>query len=177
MRYLTLLILFLTSASLHALDLKLPFNSKNEFLPVQEAFQFSFSPKENNQIEVMWDIADGYYLYQHQFKLVDQSELNSQIHFAPFSQGLDKTDPYFGDVIVYRDQFKATLVYDENLPAGTLIKTQVKYQGCADKGLCYPPQSLPIEVTVTNSQAQSAISPTLSLDPALPAPSQNQRNH
>ncbi|KJZ14450.1 hypothetical protein TW85_08935 [Marinomonas sp. S3726] len=172
MRYLTLLILFLTSASLHALDLKLPFNSKNEFLPVQEAFQFSFSPKENNQVEVMWDIADGYYLYQHQFKLVDQSELNSQIRFEPFSQGLDKTDPYFGDVIVYRDKFKATLVYDENLPAGTLIKTQVKYQGCADKGLCYPPQSLPIEVTVTNSQATPSISPVLSLDPALPAPSQ-----
>ena len=100
MRYLTLLILFLTSVSLHALDLKLPFNTQTEFLPVQEAFQFSFSPKDNKQVELVWDIADGYYLYQHQFKVVDNTEPSSNIHFAPFTKGKKKKDPYFGDVIV-----------------------------------------------------------------------------
>jgi len=173
MRYLTLLILFLTSASLHALDLKLPFNTKTEFLPVQEAFQFSFTPKDINQVELVWDIADGYYLYQHQFKVIDKTEPSSNIHFAPFIQGKKKKDPYFGDVVVYRDQFKAQLIYDKNLPTGTLIKAIIKYQGCADKGLCYPPQSLPIEVTVTAPSKLSLATPTL--DSKLPAPSQTNQ--
>jgi len=173
MRYLTLLILFLTSASLHALDLKLPFSTKTEFLPVQEAFQFSFNPKDNNQVELIWDIADGYYLYQHQFKVIDKTEPSSKIHFAPFTQGEKKKDPYFGDVVVYRDQFKAQLIYDENLATGTLIKAIIKYQGCADKGLCYPPQSLPIEVTVTAPSKLTLAAPTL--DSKLPAPSQTNQ--
>ena len=173
MRYLTLLILFLTSASLHALDLKLPFNAKNEFLPVQEAFQFSFNPKESNQVELIWDIADGYYLYQHQFKVIDKSEQPSQIRFAPLAQGKKKNDPYFGEVVVYRDQFKAQLIYDDNLPIGTLIKAIVKFQGCADKGLCYPPQSLPIDITVTASSSSSQLSKEV--ENTLPAPSQTNQ--
>lgn len=173
MRYLTLLILFLTSVSLHALDLKLPFNTKTEFLPVQDAFQFSFNPKDNKQVELIWDIADGYYLYQHQFKVIDKTEPSSNIHFAPFSKGKKKKDPYFGDVIVYRDQFKTQLIYDKNLPTGTLIKAIVKFQGCADKGLCYPPQSLPIEITVTASSSPPL--PNSTLNSQLPAPSQTNQ--
>lgn len=174
MRYLTLLILFLTSASLHALDLKLPFSNKTEFLPVQQAFQFSFSPKENNQVELVWDIAEGYYLYQHQFKVIDKSEHASEIQFAPFSQGKKKNDPYFGDVIVYRDQFKAQLHYSDNLAAGSLIKAIIKFQGCADKGLCYPPQSLPIEISVADKSSNTtSIKPQETQNTlSLPAPSQ-----
>lgn len=173
MRYLTFFILFLTSVSLHALDLKLPFSTKTEFLPVQEAFQFGFSPQKNNQVDLVWDIADGYYLYQHQFKVIDKNDTNSNIRFAPFPEGEKKNDPYFGDVIVYRDQFKAQIIYDETLPAGTLIQAIVKFQGCADKGLCYPPQSLPIEITVTNSINKSSdLQQGAGLNKALPAPSQ-----
>ena len=176
MRYLTLLILFLTSASLHALDLKLPFNTKTEFLPVQEAFQFSFSPKENNQVELNWAIAEGYYLYQHQFKVIDKSEQASQIRFAPFAKGKDKNDPYFGDVIVYREQFTAQLIYDENINEGSLIKALIKFQGCADKGLCYPPQTLPIEFKVPPKSAPPVTdSFTATQKQALPTQSQTNK--
>lgn len=172
MRYLTLLILFLTSTSLHALDLKLPFSAKTAFLPVQEAFQFSFTPKDTNKIELVWDIAEGYYLYQHQFKVIDKSDTPSQIEFSPFIAGEKKNDPYFGDVIVYRDQFKTELIYDKDLNEGSLIKAVIKYQGCADKGLCYPPQSLPIEVSVPKFKQVSTNAP---LETKLPAPSQTNQ--
>ncbi|TBR40926.1 protein-disulfide reductase DsbD [Marinomonas agarivorans] len=151
MRYLVLLFLCFTGISSQAFEFKLPFNNDTEFLPVTQAFSFSFTPKDDNTVELTWDIAEGYYLYQHQFSVTQTNSSNTgntNIHFAPFAKGIEKTDPYFGDVIVYRDQFNATVVYDAVSP-GTEIAFNITYQGCADRGLCYPPQTLPLKVVST----------------------------
>ena len=117
-----------------------------EFLPVDEAFQLSVSAPKDGKLTATWQINEGYYLYQEQFAL--SGEHSDKLHFSPFPEGEAKQDPYYGEVIVYRDQFSLPIYYDINLPPGTQVNAILSYQGCADKGLCYAPQKLPIQFTV-----------------------------
>ncbi|NLQ18387.1 protein-disulfide reductase DsbD [Marinomonas sp. M1K-6] len=117
-----------------------------EFLPVAQAFQLSISSAKEGQFVAKWQISDGYYLYQEQFNL--SGEHADKLHFSPFPAGEAKEDPYYGDVIVYRDQFTLPIYYDINLAPGTQVNAILSYQGCADKGLCYAPQTMPIQFIV-----------------------------
>lgn len=176
MRYVVLFFLCLMSLSSQALDFKLPFKNNLEFLPVTEAFPFSFTPSEDNTVELTWEIAEGYYLYQHQLNVTETSDTNANIRFASLPTAIEKYDEYFGDVLVYRQQLKTKLIYDA-VPAGTEISFNLTFQGCADRGLCYPPQTLPLQVVTTAAPisnahtAESKVS-NKTTQQDLPAPSQ-----
>lgn len=120
--------------------------SAPEFLPVDQAFQLSISTPKDGKLTATWQIQDGYYLYQEQFSL--SGEQAHKLHFSPFPTGESQQDPYYGDVIVYRDQLSLPIYYDITLTPGTEINAILTYQGCADKGLCYAPQAMPIQFTV-----------------------------
>ncbi|MFT2109677.1 protein-disulfide reductase DsbD [Marinomonas sp. 2405UD68-3] len=150
MRFIFTIILLCIASVVQAFDVKLPFSSQQPtFLNVNQAFQLSISAPKDGAIRATWIVADGYYLYQHQFKLKGKD--SDTLSFAPFSKGEAKHDAYFGDVIVYRDRFTAEIQYDTSLPEGHLIQASLGYQGCADKGLCYPPQLEPFEFPVPAS--------------------------
>ena len=117
-----------------------------DFLPVDQAFQFYLSEPEDGKIVATWQIHDGYYLYQEQFGLSGQD--SDKLHFSPFPAGKVKQDPYFGEVTVYRNQVILPIYYDINLPVGSQINAILSYQGCADRGLCYAPQKIPVDFTV-----------------------------
>ncbi|WP_394178680.1 protein-disulfide reductase DsbD [Marinomonas posidonica] len=117
-----------------------------QFLPVEQAFQLSVSAPVEGQFSAQWDIADGYYLYQQRFSISGPQA--NHLYFAPFPTGQDHEDEYYGKVIIYRQQVRLPIYYDIQLPAGTPIQATLNYQGCADQGLCYPPQTVPIQFTV-----------------------------
>ncbi|MEX2488891.1 MAG: protein-disulfide reductase DsbD domain-containing protein [Pseudomonadales bacterium] len=111
---------------------------KPEFLPVDEAFKLTAS-RENNTIELRWQVSPGYYLYRHRLSF-DATE--AELGKPEISPGLDKHDEYFGDVEVYYDELVVRLpIISAEDGAVELV---VGYQGCADAGLCYPPQEKPI---------------------------------
>jgi thioredoxin:protein disulfide reductase len=120
--------------------------SEPDFLPVEQAFQLSISAPKDGQFIAKWQISDGYYLYQEQFSLSGTQA--DKVHFSPFPAGEAKEDAYYGKVTVYRNQLILPIYYDINLPVGTEINAILSYQGCADKGLCYAPQKMPIQFTV-----------------------------
>lgn len=120
--------------------------SEPDFLPVDQAFQLSVSAPKEGKLTATWQINDGYYLYQEQFAL--SGEHSDKLHFSPFPAGTPKQDPYYGEVIIYRDQFTVPIYYDIKLAPGTQVNAVLSYQGCADKGLCYAPQKMPIQFTV-----------------------------
>ena len=111
---------------------------QNKFLPVREAYRLDGAVTGDGQLRLYWQIAEGYYLYQHMFKvrLADGfTPTNLSIDFPP---ALDKTDEFFGNVSVYYDEADLTV----SLPNGEARLTlAVTYQGCADAGLCYPPDT------------------------------------
>jgi thiol:disulfide interchange protein DsbD len=116
------------------------FSNDDEFLKVDQAFSFNFFQKDN-QLEVSFDIAPEYYLYRHQFKFKGK---NASFTPVLLPEGIDHEDEFFGIQKVFTEQlsFKINL---EQVSSDATIK--VTYQGCAEKGLCYPPTSKVIELS------------------------------
>ncbi|MDF1640301.1 protein-disulfide reductase DsbD [Thalassolituus oleivorans] len=159
---LAVLCLAMTSSLGHAglLDAFTDKNADAEFLPVGQAFPLSTS-SSNGTITAEWRNADGYYLYKHRIYL-QQGDI--KLEPDSYSQaGKAKQDEAFGEVIAFYHDLEVT--FDtQSLNAGTAI---LHYQGCADAGLCYPPQRENVEVIAPQSAAQQAIT-TSTIQPAMP---------
>lgn len=103
-----------------------------QFLDVDQAFAFDFNQKDDSLI-ITFDIADGYYLYKKQFKFVTKQ---ADIGSASFPQGVMIEDEFFGESEVFYKSVSFSLPIDYAERDGVV---KVRYQGCADAGLCYPP--------------------------------------
>ncbi|MBA1272005.1 protein-disulfide reductase DsbD [Stutzerimonas azotifigens] len=113
-------------------------NNSADFLPVREAFRLTLVEAAPEQITLRFVAADGYYLYRHRLNFATSTE-GVTLGEPVLPEGVHKTDEYFGDVEVYYG------VLDVQLPITNAqnrpFTLQVGYQGCADKGLCYPPET------------------------------------
>ena len=151
--------MFLLSAS-NLFAAELP-DTKQEFLAPDQAFKMSVSSLGNKQVQITWNISSGYYLYMGMFEFSTDVETTNIIN-AEMPDGLKKKDEFFGDVDVYYQSTYAKLTFDNISENTNLI---IKYQGCADAGLCYPPikktislnefssnKSVFIKTSITNSQ-------------------------
>ena len=110
---------------------------QTQFLPVDEAYQLTLIADGDQRLLLQWVIAPEYYLYRHAFEAKASDSEGSIGANLVVPEGLAKTDEFFGDVEVYYDTVEATVALE-----GTTELAQVKvtYQGCADAGLCYPPE-------------------------------------
>lgn len=108
------------------------------FLPVREAFQLSQVEAPEGMIGVRFVAAEGYYLYRHRLQFTTEP---GGITLGPpqLPEGQHKRDEYFGDVEVYHNVVDVTL--PRPATASQAFTLVVTYQGCADKGLCYPPET------------------------------------
>lgn len=127
-----------------------PLNNSSDFLPVHEAFKLSLVDHDTQGATLRFVAAEGYYLYRHRFSFtVEPAELMSGEALLP--AGEPKHDEFFGDVEVYYGVLDIRLPLDN--PDNRPLRLQVGYQGCADKGLCYPPETEQIELGVVASVA------------------------
>lgn len=108
-----------------------------DFLPVTSAFKISAVQTEDAVI-VRFDAAAGYYLYQSKLSFTAKGRAAGITH-PLLPAGEVKLDPYFGDVIIYRGLTEVRL--PRNTVPSSGFELVVWYQGCAEKGLCYPPAS------------------------------------
>lgn len=110
---------------------------QSDFLPVDQAFQFS-AVKVGDKVQLNWQIAEGYYLYHHTLA-VKEGKTQKDLSLEVQSKSSPYQDPYFGEVEIYKDQLVALVSPTEN-------EIEVFYQGCTD-GLCYPPQNQLLDIT------------------------------
>ncbi|EJL93869.1 thiol:disulfide interchange protein [Pseudomonas sp. GM102] len=111
-------------------------NNSADFLPVREAFQLSLVESTPQSIKLRFVATEGYYLYRHRFQFrAEPADIG--LGAAQLPKGEQKHDEYFGDVEVYHG------ILDIELPRtdSRAFTLAVTYQGCADKGLCYPPET------------------------------------
>lgn len=120
------------------------------FLPPGQAFMFS-SRAVPGGVELHWKIADGYYLYKRQFKIVPKAGSLGKVNFP---RGSVKSDPNFGQVVVYYHQVTLRVPVAKT-PASGPVKFDVIYQGCAESGLCYAPMHRTVSLQVPPSGAAS----------------------
>ena len=108
------------------------FSQEPEFLDVEQAFAFDFKQKDST-LTLTFAIADGYYLYKKQFKYVAK---DAAIGEAIYPKGVIIEDEFYGKSEVFYNSVSITLPLEEASSDGVV---KVRYQGCADAGLCYPP--------------------------------------
>ena len=119
---------------------------QDKLLPGDQAFQFFASVKDANTLHVNWMIADGYYLYKEKTKLSLLNNPSTQLGAITLPQGTPYHDESFGQVEIFHNElsFDVPLIRTDKKPHS--ITLLVKYQGCADRGVCYPPMESTIEL-------------------------------
>lgn len=100
-------------------------------LTAEQAFQLLPPTRHGDTVQLEWSIAPGYFLYRDRIQVrAGDRPVTLKL---PAAQRYD--EPGAGTVQIYRDDLKLRL----RAPAGTVL--QVRYQGCSDQGICYPPQT------------------------------------
>lgn len=120
-----------------------PLNNSSDFLPVREAFKLSLVSSDTQSVTLRFVAAEGYYLYRHRLNF-SVEPAGFDLGEAQLPAGKAKHDEFFGDVEVYYGVLDVRLPLDN--PDNRPLRLQVGYQGCADKGLCYPPETEYIEI-------------------------------
>ncbi len=113
----------------------------DDFLQVDQAFAYSNDVVDGNRIHVRWDIAKGYYLYRDKFTFELQDADGVRIGDISLPRGEKKVDQAFGETEVYHDKVEFELPLQRTNLAATPVTLVANYQGCAEKGFCYPPQT------------------------------------
>src|SRR5690606_38323761 len=110
---------------------------EDDLLPVDEAFVLSARATSAGRIALEWKIADGYYLYRHRTRAVAADD--STLGALELPRGEQHEDEFFGRVETYRQRLAGSLPVQA--ADGGKVMLKVSYQGCADIGVCYPPQT------------------------------------
>jgi len=125
-------------------------NNSQDFLPVDQAFRLDLVEADKDNLRLRFVNADGYYLYKHRFAFTsDHPDVSIGTPKWPAAE--PKTDEFFGDVEVFYGITDLLLPIDN--PRDIPFTLQVSYQGCADLGLCYPPEIRNIQIGNTPATA------------------------
>ncbi len=109
-----------------------------DILKPEEAFRYALSASDD-AVEVRWQIEPGHYLYKQRmgYRSLSDGLLLGEPQLPP---GKPYEDEFFGRMEVYRDEVRVRLPIISRDPGIQTAKLEIRSQGCADIGLCYPPQ-------------------------------------
>jgi thiol:disulfide interchange protein DsbD len=131
--------------------------TQDEFLHPDEAFQVTASADGADRVRIEWAVHEGYYLYKSRIK-VESSSPHAQLGTPLLPTGETKTDEYFGTQEVYHQDVVATVPVARSGSGAVELALDVTYQGCADAGLCYPPITKTLNVTLPDPVSAAASS-------------------
>jgi thiol:disulfide interchange protein DsbD len=115
------------------------FGFGEELLPPEEAFALTVEVTDGDTLVARWAVADGYYMYRDRTRFESET---AGIRFGPalFPQGVIKDDEFFGRVETYRHELQVSAPILRTATAPERLVVTIHHQGCADIGVCYPPQ-------------------------------------
>ncbi len=130
--------------------------ASGDFLPVDEVFVPVLSALDGNTVEIAIRVLPGYYLYRDKItaKTVSNRVQFGQLELPP---GEKKFDEWFGEMQVYHQDVFAVLPLARATPDAVDLELELGYQGCADGGICYPPVSKTLRVSLPAATAVSAL--------------------
>jgi thiol:disulfide interchange protein DsbD len=147
------LILLLCSTSAFAGLFDAP--GRSNFIPADQAFVFDFQQNQHD-LSLNWQVKDGYYLYRKQVSI---TPANAKIGEPQLPAGEWHEDEFYGKSEIYRHQLVVPVSVNQADKGATLTVT---YQGCADAGFCYPPETkiVPLSEVAAAAAAQPAAPPS-----------------
>ncbi len=160
----TLLLLTGTGVTLQA--------QEEELLPPEQAFALTAWMQDNSVI-AEYRIAPGYYMYRERFAFeIEASDTPARFGAASMPPGKIMEDEFFGKMETYRDRVRIELPVVFDAAAATELRLKAVSQGCADIGVCYPPQKQALALQVASSDVVQPV-PWVAENPAPEASSQN----
>jgi thiol:disulfide interchange protein DsbD len=129
-----------------ALALAAPPAAAVELLPPHEAFVLSARALDASTLEARFNVVDGYYLYRDKLHFSVSSPVAMAMK-PELPHGKLKHDEFFGDSETYRGLVVVRLPLAA-AEGGRTVTLVTESQGCADAGICYPPQRQTLEVSV-----------------------------
>jgi Thiol:disulfide interchange protein len=144
------LILLLCSTSAFAGLFDAP--GRSNFIPADQAFVFDFQQNQHD-LNLTWQVKEGYYLYRKQVSITP-----AQAHVGPLQlpAGEWHEDEFYGKSEIYRQSLSVPVTVNQADKGATLTVT---YQGCADAGFCYPPETRVVPLSEVKPSAVPAIAP------------------
>ncbi len=153
-----ILLLWLSASSAQAIQ-------PDDLLQPEQAFVLDFQVAAPEQIVARWTIAEGYYLYRERIRFeTDQPGISLQS--VQFPDGVPIVDEFFGPMEVYYNQAHIILNLQRDNGESTQLELTVHSQGCAEVGICYPPERRQFTVDLPPLQ-QTAADPDASDPPDL----------
>ncbi len=160
----TLLLLTGTGVTLQA--------QEEELLPPEQAFALTAWMQDNSVI-AEYRIAPGYYMYRERFAFeIEASDTPARFGAASMPPGKIMEDEFFGKMETYRDRVRIELPVVFDAAAATELRVKAMSQGCADIGVCYPPQKQALALQIASSDVVQPV-PWVAENPAPEASSQN----
>jgi len=130
-----------------------PAEAEREIKRPEDVFLYE-ARTEGNELIVNWKIEDGYYLYHDKMKFqADDLEFGDPI----FPQGEIHSDEFFGEQLIYRGDITVHVPVTTAVTAENTVEVTLISQGCADFGLCYPPQKWQATVATPKLAKTSAL--------------------
>ncbi|BBR60902.1 MULTISPECIES: protein-disulfide reductase DsbD [unclassified Klebsiella] len=145
-RILTLILLLCSTSAFAAGLFDGP--GKTNFVPADRAFAFDFQQKQHD-VNLRWQVKEGYYLYRQQIKI---NPANASIAPLALPKGQPHNDEFYGNSEIYRQSLTIPVTLTEASHGATLTVT---YQGCADAGFCYPPETRTVPLNAVSALPSS----------------------
>ncbi|MFV8760431.1 protein-disulfide reductase DsbD domain-containing protein, partial [Yersinia enterocolitica] len=131
-------------------------SSQSRFIPVDQAFAFDFR-QQGDQLTLSWQIHPDYYLYRQQIKIVPN---NATLGAFTLPEGIAHHDEFYGEVAIFKQQLTLKIPITQ---AGEQASVSVTYQGCAEAGFCYPPETRVVPLSaITASSSTATVTDTIS---------------
>lgn len=134
--------------------------SASDFLSPEQAFQAKLVLTSPTTAQANFTIAPQYYLYQNKIHFTVKTPADLVISKTDFPAADTKQDPNFGEMKVYHRDFAASLTLNRALKPDESAQIAVEYQGCSEKGICYPPQNQVITLGAGSAQPSAAATTT-----------------
>lgn len=142
-RFLTL-ILLLCSTSVFAGLFDAP--GRSNFIPADQAFVFDFQQNQHD-LNLTWQVKEGYYLYRKQVSI---TPAQASVGALQLPSGEWHEDEFYGKSEIYRQHLSVPVTVQQADKGATLTVT---YQGCADAGFCYPPETKVVPLSEVKASA------------------------
>jgi thiol:disulfide interchange protein DsbD len=128
-RFLTLILLLCSTSVCRVFDAP----GRSNFIPADRAFVFDFQQNQHDALN--WQVKEGYYLYRKQVSI---TPAQASVGALQMPAGEWHEDEFYGKSEIYRQRLSVPVTVNQADKGATLTVT---YQGCADAGFCYPPET------------------------------------
>ncbi|WP_456373779.1 protein-disulfide reductase DsbD [Thiolapillus sp.] len=147
---------------------------EDDILKPDQAYRPTVESTDGKNLTVHWEIADGTYLYEDKVNVRIQGdgvELGQyQLPAPKIKHDSVKPDGSIGDVAVFVHKLDLNIPLIRSNTNATEATVTLKYQGCAERGICYPPQKKQFKLQLPAISADAGVSGVTPAAQPLPAP-------